>query len=161
MWPICKSKRVLARTRSETGMTRTTLLSMFILVILLLPWQVAFLVSGLIHPRDLRNSPHFTVPTRRRTHSSAIPLSPPEPRSQHPSPHDAEHVLLLLTWLLPNPAPGLAVWARTLVTFGLGAAISSAGGDHNILLTAPYLVVADFASRTRDALFPPQARCCP
>lgn len=48
MWPICKSKCVLARTKSETRMTRMTLLSMFIIFILILtlvPWQVAFLVS--------------------------------------------------------------------------------------------------------------------
>ena len=42
MWPIRKS------TKSESGMMRPTLLSMFIILILILtlvPWQVAFLVS--------------------------------------------------------------------------------------------------------------------
>ena len=34
IWPIPRSKRVLARTKSETGMTRTTLRSMFILLVL-------------------------------------------------------------------------------------------------------------------------------
>ena len=36
----------------------------------------------------------------------------------------------------------------------LGAVVSTAGGDHNVLSVAPYLVLVDFASWMRDALFP-------
>ena len=43
--------------------------------------------------------------------------------------------------------------ARTLATAGLGAVVSTAGGDHSILSVAPYIVLVFFASRTRDGLF--------
>ena len=162
MWPIHKSKRILARTRSETGrgIARTTLLSMCIILIListLIPWQVAFLVSWSIHL--VTCATHLTSPSSPGD-ARTLPMRSPSPRrmQHHPSPHDTEHVLLLLTWLLPLTALVLAVWARTLATAGLGAAVSTAGGDHNVLSVAPYLVLVDFASWTRDALFPPD-RC--
>ena len=162
MWPIRKSKRILTRTKSETGLgiARTTLLSMLIILIListLIPWQVAFLVSWSIHL--VTCATHLTSPSSPGD-ARTPPMRSPSPRrtQHHPSPHDAEHVLLLLTWLLPLTAPVLAVWARTLATAGLGAAVSTAGGDHNVLSVAPYLVLVDFASWTRDALFLP-VRC--
>jgi glycosylphosphatidylinositol deacylase len=160
MWPIRKAGRVLARAKSETGITRTTvLLSMFldlILVAFIIPWQVAFLISWSIHlvtcATYFPSAPGDSSTPPPRTRS-------PSPRrktqqNQNPSQHDAEHLLLLMTWLLPLTAPVLAVWARTLFTAGLGAAIA-AGGDHNVLSVAPFLVLVDLASWTRDALFPP------
>ncbi|KAI9432019.1 hypothetical protein H4582DRAFT_1763408, partial [Lactarius indigo] len=57
-----------------------------------------------------------------------------------------------LTWLLPLTAPVLAVWARTLATAGMRAASAA---DHGVWSVAPYLVLVDFASWTRDALFLP------
>ena len=163
MWPIRKSKRILTRTKSESGgMTRTTFLSMLIILILvstLIPWQVAFLVSWSIHLVTCATyfpSPPGDAPTPPpRTRSPSSPPRPGRKTQAHPSPQDAEHVLLLLTWLLPLTAPVLAVWARTLATAGLAAAVSTAGGDHNVLSVAPYLILIDFASWTRDALFPP------
>ena len=167
MWPIREFKYVLARTKSEMGscITCTTLLSMFIILIListLLPWQVAFLVSWSI--LLVTCATHLTSPSPPGDASTPPPrtrspsLRPSRRRQTHPSPHDAEHVLLLLTWLLPLTAPVLAVWRRTLATAGLGATVPTAGGDHNVLSVAPYLVLVDFASWTRDALFPPD-RC--
>ena len=166
MWPIRKSKHILTRTKSESGgMTRTTLLSMLIILILvstLIPWQVAFLVSWSIHlvtcATYFPSTPGDAPTPPPRTRSPSPPPRTGRKTQVHPSPQDAEHVLLLLTWLLPLTAPVLAVWARTLATAGLAAAVSTAGGDHNVLSVAPYLVLVDFASWTRDALFPPD-RC--
>ena len=113
-------------------------------------------------PRDLRNSPYLPIPTGRRVNTSpthAIPFSPPESKKTNTSVPARRgtrpatpHVALTLT------APVLAVWRRTLATAGLGATVPTAGGDHNVLSVAPYLVLVDFASWTRDALFPPD-RC--
>ena len=61
-------------------------------------------------------------------------------------------------WILPLTAPVLAVWACTLAAADLGAAVSTVGGDHNVLSVAPYLVLVDFVSWMHDALFPPD-RC--
>ena len=41
-----------------------------------------------------------------------------------------------------------------LTTAGLGTAVSTAGGYHNVLSVVPYLVLVDFVSWMRDALFP-------
>ena len=80
MWLIHKSKGVLARTKSETWMTCTTLLSMFILLIPVS--TLVFLASRiplqLVNPpRELRDSPPLPCPTRRRVHSSAVTFSQP------------------------------------------------------------------------------------
>lgn len=79
-----------------------------------------------------------------------ITRNPPTPPST--SSNDAEHVLLLLTWLLPLTAPVLAVWVRTLATAGPIALGSVGMGDHNFLSVAPYLVLVEYASRRRDPL---------
>jgi len=94
---------------------------------------------------------------------AGIPMTPNEdvrhhlrardsPASLPASPHDAEHVLLLLTWLLPLVAPLLAVWVRTLATAGPTALSSFGRGDHSFLSVAPYLILVDYASWTRSAL---------
>ncbi|KAF8262780.1 PGAP1-like protein-domain-containing protein [Lactarius quietus] len=157
MYPIRKAGRVLTRTKADAGITRNTVLSMslvLLLVALVVPWQVAFLCNWTIHLVTCSTyapSPPGDAPTPRIR-------SPPLHRPENSSPRDAEHVLLLLTWLLPLTAPVLAVWARTLATAGLGAAIAAGGGgDHSVWSVAPYLVLVDFASWTRDALFPPDA----
>ena len=83
------------------------------------------------------------------------PLRPTQAEEQtHLSSHDAEHVLLFLTRLLPLTAPVLAVWTRPLAMASLGAVVSTTGGDHNVLSVAPYLILVDFASWMRDVLFP-------
>lgn len=54
--------------------------------------------------------------------------------------NEREHLLLLMTWLLPLTAPVLAVWVRTLFTAGLTTPFD---GDHNVLNVLPYLVLVD------------------
>ena len=54
--------------------------------------------------------------------------------------NEREHLLLLMTWLLPLAAPVLAVWVRTLFTAGLTTPFD---GDHNVLYVAPFLVLVD------------------
>ncbi|KAH9019092.1 PGAP1-like protein-domain-containing protein [Lactarius hengduanensis] len=141
MWPIRKAGR------ADAGITRNTVLSMLLvllLVALLVPWQVAFLGCWSIHlvtcathvpaPPGDAPTPH---PRSRSPTPDHRPAIPPVPRSQRSAvPHDAEHALLLLTWLLPLAAPVLA-----------------APADHGVWSVAPYLVLVDFASWTRDALF--------
>lgn len=156
------------------------MLLVLLLVALVVPWQVAFLGCWAIHlvtcatsvpsipgdaptpplTRPLPRSRSISPCCRRNNRSPPIryyspPPSPqPQPQPQSQS-HDAEHALLLLTWLLPLAAPVLAVWARTLVTAGLRAAVAAGdGGDHSAWSVAPYLVLVDFASWTRDALLP-------
>ena len=102
-------------------------------------------------PRDLRDLPPSPLPGDAPAPPRSSSTRPG--RKTHPSPHDAEHVLLL-TCLLLLTAPVLAVWARTLATAGIDAAVSTAGCDHNVLSVAPYLVLVYFASWTRDALRP-------
>ncbi|KAH9047006.1 PGAP1-like protein-domain-containing protein [Lactarius deliciosus] len=161
MWPIRKAGRVLARRKADAGITRNTVLSMLLvllLVALVVPWQVAFLGCWSIHLVTCAThvpAPPGDAPTPQSRSRSPTPdhrpAIPPVPRPQSSVvPHDAEHVLLLLTWLLPLAAPVLAVWARTLATAGLEAASAA---DHGVWSVAPYLVLVDFASWTRDALF--------
>ncbi|KAI0279424.1 PGAP1-like protein-domain-containing protein, partial [Russula aff. rugulosa BPL654] len=127
MFPI----RVLAcnlarkKTKNYSGVNKNTIISMLLILLLvavILPWQVAFLGCWVIH-----------LVTCATTYHSRRPR------------HEADHVLLLLTWLLPLAAPVLAVWVRTLAT-GMG--------DHNFLSVAPYLILVEYASSTRDSLLP-------
>ncbi|KAI9459683.1 PGAP1-like protein-domain-containing protein [Lactarius psammicola] len=141
MWPIRKAGRVLTRRKADAGITRNTVLSMLLILLLIalvVPWQVAFLGCWIIHlvtcathdppaPGDVPTPP----PTRPRSPSPAPAIRYPPTAAPQP-PHDAEHALLLLTWLLPLTAPVLAVWARTLATAGLRAA--GDGGDHKCLV---------------------------
>ena len=138
-------------------MTRKTVLSMFLVLLLVglvVPWQVAFLVCWAIHLVTCATTYHLP------TAPGDAPTPPPHTRTRSPSarriaprPHDAEHALLLLTWLLPLTAPVLAAWARTLGTAGLRAAIAAGDrADHSVWSIAPYLVLVDFASWTRGAL---------
>ena len=129
------------------------MLLILLLIALFLPWQIAFLGCWALHlvtcATYVPAPPPGDAPTPppRSTQS-------PHLRTARSAPHDAQHILLLLTCLLTLTAPILAVWARTLVTAGVSAAITAA--DHNVWAVAPYLVLVDFASWTRDdALFPP------
>ena len=66
-------------------------------------------------------------------------IGPPSPGTA-----EREHVLVLLLVLLPLQAPVLPVWIRTLLTAGYTTPFD---GDHNILMIAPLMVLAGFASR--------------
>jgi GPI inositol-deacylase len=128
-----------------------SMLLIWLLVAIIIPWQVALLVCWIIHlvtcaTNKAPASDDATTPvdSLSRTRNS--------PTSASASRNDGDHVLLLLTWLLPFAAPVLAVWVRTLATAGLIALGSVGVGDHNFLSVAPYLILAEYASRTRDPL---------
>lgn len=146
------------KAKNYSGVNKNTILSMLLILLLvavILPWQVAFLGCWVIHlvtcatyvtpavPGEATTPPRSLSPSRNS--SSAPPLGPR---------HEADHVLLLLTWLLPLAAPVLAVWVRTLATGGLIALDSIGMGDHNFLSVAPYLILVEYASSTRDSLLP-------
>jgi glycosylphosphatidylinositol deacylase len=105
------------RTKFEKGtcigIARTTILSMLLvllLVTLIIPWQVAFLVGWSIHLVTCACATYLPSPP------GDAPPPPLRSRSPYPYrktqqnlfPHDAEHILLLLAWLLPLTAPVLA-----------------------------------------------------
>ena len=164
-------------------MRRSTLISMlliFLLIVLFIPWQVAFLGCWMIHLYTCASRPRSrpypgSTPSLASTPSEAsIPLMRREsgadgdteqdqreelehnPHFQHTRTnheHHSMHILLLMTWLLPFVAPVLAVWVRTLVTAGLTTPFS---GDHFFPNVAPFLILVDFASWTNGPLFEQQ-----
>ena len=74
MWPIRKSKRVLARTKSETW-TYHPSIDPHIRINPRISLQ-SCVPRQLVNPlRELRDSPPLPRPTRRRAHSSAITFS--------------------------------------------------------------------------------------
>lgn len=130
-----------------------------ILIFLIVPWQVGFLGCWVYH---LYICASFQ-PKHTASDAVAIPLirrhdeddnkddhHPPQPS---PTPaslvatvqdsdtqNQKEHLLLLMTWLLPLAAPVLAVWVRTLFTAGFTTPFD---GDHNVLYVVPFLVLVD------------------
>ncbi|KAI0329552.1 GPI-inositol-deacylase [Cubamyces sp. BRFM 1775] len=187
MWPL---RFVLGRigsgSRREDITPRrplTTITSMgliFLLIFILVPWQVAFLGCWLIHfftcAASLVDLARFEL--QHPTGAEAIPLVPVSPRADSqsetgrtPSPHSAQaqlvnahlHLLLFMTWLLPLAAPVLAVWVRTLATAGLTTPFD---GDHNFLYVAPFLALVEAlsgndAERFVVALFTKKERLSP
>lgn len=132
------------------------------LIFLLVPWQVGFLGCWILHFFSCASQPSHVGTTPEAT---AIPLIPRgdanednegdyngAPFSASTPVHlasqlvnttaqnEQEHLLLLMTWLLPLAAPVLAVWVRTLLTAGFTTPFD---GDHNVLYVAPFLVLAD------------------
>lgn len=132
------------------------MLLIMLLVTVILPWQVAFLGCWVIHLVTCATM-DITPAVSRETTIPPRSLSPARNSSSTPplgSRHEGDHVLLLLTWLLPFTAPVLAVWVRTLATAGPIALDSIGTGDHNFLFVAPYLILVEYASWTRDSLLP-------
>jgi len=154
MLPIRILGRNFARRKDYAGLNRSTTLSFLLilfLVAVIVPWQVAFLGCWVVHfmtcamyiapaPADATTPPRSLSPSR----NSPALLQAPR--------HDADHVLLLLTWLLPLAAPVLAVWVRTLATAGPIALGTVGQGDHSFLSVAPYLILVECASWTREPL---------
>lgn len=145
----------------------------FLLIFLFVPWQVAYLGCWLIHLFTCATSVHLG-PTHaapdiplirvRDTDDDAAEDKEPIESTNHEAQRDLSphpiytadnrnhnmHILLLMTWLLPLAAPVLVVWTRTLVTAGLTTPFD---GDHDFFNVAPFLVLVDFASWHRGALF--------
>ncbi|CEL57936.1 hypothetical protein RSOLAG1IB_02681 [Rhizoctonia solani AG-1 IB] len=91
------------------------------LVIVFIPYQVAYLVAFILHLWECSIS---------RVHLAR--QSPTKTARFHllSSYGQGSHLLLTMFWMLPLVAPVLIVWARTLVTAGLTTPFD---GDHNIL----------------------------
>ncbi|KAG8693366.1 GPI inositol deacylase, partial [Ceratobasidium sp. 395] len=87
------------------------------LVIVFVPYQVAYLVAFILHLWSCS-----VMKTQLKRQSRDINLA-----SLHAQ---ASHLLLLLFWLLPLIMPVLIVWARTLINAGITTPFD---GDHNIL----------------------------
>ena len=156
------------RRREDTASRRprTAILSMlliFLVIFILVPWQVAFLGCWLIHFYTCASSLAGLTSHASATGTEAVPLaavsgdgSPPAGRDdgEHRSALTRQHflvqqtnahlhLLLFMTWLLPLAAPVLAVWVRTLATAGLTTPFD---GDHNFLYVAPFLVLVEVLS---------------
>lgn len=143
----------------------------FLVIFILVPWQVAFLGCWLIHFYTCAASlaELALVQTHSPSGAEAVPLvrlpSESNPGTDSPSSERPEeepslqrspdrlyelqtvnahlHLLLFMTWLLPLVAPVLAVWVRTLATAGLTTPFD---GDHNFLYVAPFLVLVEALS---------------
>lgn len=149
-----------------------SMLFIFAIIFVLVPWQVAYLGCWLIHfytcaasLAELSLAPRPSaeaVPlVRLETTRSSSPSSPitttPSSRvntARMSSKYTLEnqvnahlHLLLLMTWLLPLAAPVLAVWVRTLATAGLTTPFD---GDHNFLYVAPFLVLVEYIGADRS-----------
>ncbi|KAI0787198.1 PGAP1-like protein-domain-containing protein [Irpex lacteus] len=111
-----------------------------LLIFLLVPWQVGFLGCWIFHLYTCAsfNPPQLEPQVPWPYRSS----KPSENRAQHliNVHNEREHLLLLMTWLLPLAAPILAVWVRTLLTAGFTTPFD---GDHNFMHVLPFLVLVD------------------
>ncbi|KAF8239028.1 PGAP1-domain-containing protein [Tricholoma matsutake] len=185
MWPLGKVGILLVgrhRRYEERSVRRSTIISIifiFLLIFLFVPWQVAYVGCWCIHlftcatlvhldPLSSPASSHavHVIPLIRVRDTDDDAAEDEEPieitnceAQRETSPHltyttdnrnHNMHLLLLMTWLLPLAAPVLAVWVRTLVTAGLTTPFD---GDHVFLNVAPFLVLVDFASWYPGALF--------
>ncbi|KDQ64460.1 hypothetical protein JAAARDRAFT_116582 [Jaapia argillacea MUCL 33604] len=161
LWVVRKSLRKKPDPTTSKN-SFISLLLIFILIFLFIPWQVAFLGTWLIHIGICStHSSHSNTHSHTRSTPSRPPTNSTDSDDSSPSsypPHtqssihkqDAyaytSHLLLLMTWLLPLVAPVLAVWARTLLTADWTTPFD---GDHNFLNVAPWLVIVDFLSWSR------------
>ncbi|KAI0638526.1 GPI-inositol-deacylase [Trametes polyzona] len=178
LWPLQAVLKRFTRRREVVASRRpvATLVSMgviFLVIFILVPWQVAFLGCWLIHFYTCAASlvEMSRLPAQSSPAAEAVPLvvfpegetpdetpTPATTESRNSEPRtpasDARsslaqqtnahlHVLLFMTWLLPLVAPVLAVWVRTLATAGLTTPFD---GDHNFLYVAPFLVLVEALS---------------
>lgn len=160
-FPLTMSNRVREDPNvhmAERRLVSTGVAVALIVILVFVPWQVAFLGCWIYHFYTCTaglSSASLPLPVTpsipliiRRPPSASPPRSPPRsPPSSHggltPSTHHQnEHLLLLLTLLLPLAAPVLAVWVRTLANAGLTAPWNA---DHNILCIAPALMLVERA----------------
>ena len=148
------------RKRDDAGIRRNTVVSlvvMFVLIAVVVPWQVAFLGCWIIHLFTCATSaaplPSTLSSPTPRSISPPRPSFPPSPQCASPSAqrrdshNHAAHALLLMTWLLPLVAPVLVVWVRALASAGYAAPF--AAGDRGFFAVAPFLVLVDYASWAR------------
>ncbi|KAH8824741.1 PGAP1-like protein-domain-containing protein [Flagelloscypha sp. PMI_526] len=169
LYPLEKLARLRTSSSREqvTYVQRGTVLSMlliFVVIFLFVPWQVAYLgcwliqlytCAQLVHhrPEGLSSAPDSTaIPLLRRDEDE--PEEPPVLHRPSTNREESLHLLLLMTWLLPLAAPVLVVWVRTLATAGITTPFS---GDHDFFNVAPFLILVDFASWNHGTLFERQS----
>ncbi|CAE6535354.1 unnamed protein product [Rhizoctonia solani] len=92
-----------------------------LLVLVFIPYQVAYLVAFILHLWECSVSRAHLA---RQGSNKATRFHLLSAYGQ------ASHLLLMMFWMLPLVAPVLIVWARTLLTVGLTTPFD---GDHNIL----------------------------
>ncbi|KAI0722323.1 PGAP1-domain-containing protein [Cerioporus squamosus] len=168
LWPLQRLLRVLGSRKEDTAIRRpgTAMLSMaliFLVIFILVPWQVAFLGCWLIHFYTCASSLASRASHVRAARMEAVPLVaiPGSGETSEATSDDARrvtilqrhlldqqvnahlHTLLFMTWLLPLVAPVLAVWVRTLATAGFTTPFD---GDHNFMYVAPFLVLIEVLS---------------
>ncbi|KAH9482359.1 GPI inositol-deacylase [Psilocybe cubensis] len=158
---------VFGSRRENVGVPGTTLLSLAIIcaaIFLFIPWQVAYLGCWVLHLYTCASL--IQQQANLEHHTDAVPLVDRSGRQdaieyQGDRTLDLRqkknnnlnlniHILLLMTWLLPLTAPVLAVWVRTLLSAGYTTPFD---GDHNFVAVLPFLMFADFASRTPGQIF--------
>lgn len=161
MWPLRLISRRFPHRDSPAIPRRTgsivSLGLISLLIFLLVPWQVGFLGCWIYHLYTCAAAPSAPVTTEAvaipllrqdgeddAQNSEHSPTSSPAPMpvttQDRSAQNEKEHLLLLMTWLLPLAAPALAVWVRTLFTAGFTTPFD---GDHNVLYVAPFLILVD------------------
>ncbi|RDX53754.1 PGAP1-domain-containing protein [Lentinus brumalis] len=168
LWPLQRLLKVLGSRREDTAIRRprTAILSMgliFLVIFILVPWQVAYLGCWLIHFYTCASSLASLPSHTSSAGTEAVPLiampghgeraeqevdvahrpTIPQRRCLEQQINAHLHLLLLMTWLLPLVAPVLAVWVRTLATAGFTTPFD---GDHNFLYVAPFLILVEVLS---------------
>lgn len=147
-----------ARRTELNSVTRNTLISiaiLFLVIFLFVPWQVAFLGCWVLQLHNTavsrpQPSEESSAADGRLSRSSLEEKIEGVSNARQNNANLNEHILLLMTWLLPLVAPILAVWVRTLATAGFTTPFN---GDHNFAMVAPFLVLVDFASWTTGGIF--------
>ncbi|KAH8094931.1 PGAP1-like protein-domain-containing protein [Cristinia sonorae] len=162
----------------NTNNALVSLAMVLITILIVVPWQVAFLGCWIFQLFSCAAGRAFSSSLISDTDNRTYPLTPttPELLRQNGADDDSglqslndaqeavshaesitvhsrwideshrnadEHLLLLMTWLLPLAAPVLAVWVRTLMTAGYTTPFD---GDHNVLYVAPFLVLVEFGA---------------
>lgn len=133
----------------DTGAGRGTIASMvfvFALVFLVVPWQVAFLGCWLIQLSTCASS-EAGILVEEDSETTQLPQT--RSRASENNKHNM-YLLLLMTWLLPLAAPVLVVWVRTLAQVGLATPFD---GDHFVPSVAPFLILVDYASWSAKPTF--------
>ncbi|PWN45114.1 PGAP1-domain-containing protein [Ceraceosorus guamensis] len=159
-WGPAPSSKVTIKKRSWIGVA-----VLGVSVILLLPYQFAFLASTLLvgfaacrsHATQVQLQRDKSAPQSASAlaSGSAIEGSTRGDGTAESSIHShsqeraRQHFLLLniLLWLLPLKAPVLLVWARNL---GAGWVAPLGGPDHNVLRVAPVLILAQIITSGRS-----------
>ncbi len=136
--------------------------AILLLVLFIIPHQVAFVITWLISIRECALARHV-LPTQVVNRDTAISLVTSDKPELKPSDDrqgvtesrsfvhrvlandsDSQNmyhtIILLQTLLIPLQAPVLAVWIRTIVTAGISTPFS---GDHNVLAVCFWLLVVD------------------